>query len=956
MCEIDRCLKKVTEGVETFEDIWQKVHNATNSNQKEKYEADLKKEIKKLQRLRDQIKSWIASGEIKDKSALLENRRLIETQMERFKVVERETKTKAYSKEGLGAAQKMDPAQREKEEISSWLTSAINSLQIQIDQFECEIESLLAGKKKKLDKDKQDKMDELKGKLERHKFHVTKLETLLRMLDNDGVEVEQIKKIKEDVEYYIDSSQEPDFEENEYIYDDIIGLDDVEISGIPVSTGTDSNNSNETAGSPSSLISGTSPAQSPVLNYSASTLHNHSSDLSADNNNLSEKRPKPDGTKITPVKPTAIRASKVDPSVLAVSNVVNNNNGSSNANSSNIGSGIIGSNSSNNNSSKPGLISSTPSKNHANAGPAPSGLQPPPNSISLNGPAFAAVAKQHASKNGSTTQSSATSGSVSSAGASSSIGPQAPNASNVFNLSQIINASQPKLSQSQQQQQNQTQQNSMPSAAAVVAAANSGNVQPSTQAVPSSQQQPQQQQQQQQQQSQQQTAQQLQSQQIPSVQNSMLLHSGGQPLSSSAASTESGNHVISTSSAATISSSGPNVINNCVSPSNSAVSSRASPSLMSPPQQQQQQQQLLNGPTTLAQEVINRTGVLESGPSPNPNSLMQQQQSQQQQQNVQGASAAAAAAAAAAAVAVASAQQQATAVAVAAAAAAAAAVAGQQQQQQQQQQSQQQQQQSQQQQQQTQQQLPLPQPVDTRQTVPPNQSAQLQGPPASFMVDAGSGGGGGVAGAGLIPTSSATAITNGPNTIINTNTSISSAASVNSGTGGSLNPAGTHEACIPPLLGVAPLGTSKLQKEHQIQFQRMEAAYYHLPTPSDSERLRTYLQRQPVQTPGHFPQQQLPHSDTVEFFQRLSPETLFFVFYYMEGTKAQYLAAKALKKQSWRFHTKYMMWFQRHEEPKVINEEYEQGTYIYFDYEKWGQRKKEGFTFEYKYLEDRDLN
>jgi CCR4-NOT transcriptional regulation complex NOT5 subunit len=33
-----------------------------------------------------------------------------------------------------------------------------------------------------------------------------------------------------------------------------------------------------------------------------------------------------------------------------------------------------------------------------------------------------------------------------------------------------------------------------------------------------------------------------------------------------------------------------------------------------------------------------------------------------------------------------------------------------------------------------------------------------------------------------------------------------------------------------------------------------------------------------------------------------------------------------------------------------------QGTYIYFDYEKWGQRKKEGFTFEYKYLEDRELN
>lgn len=65
--------------METFEDIWQKVHNATNSNQKEKYEADLKKEIKKLQRLRDQIKSWIASAEIKDKSILMDNRKLIET-------------------------------------------------------------------------------------------------------------------------------------------------------------------------------------------------------------------------------------------------------------------------------------------------------------------------------------------------------------------------------------------------------------------------------------------------------------------------------------------------------------------------------------------------------------------------------------------------------------------------------------------------------------------------------------------------------------------------------------------------------------------------------------------------------------------------------------------------------------------------------------------------------------
>lgn len=46
-------------------------------------------------------------------------------QMERFKIVERETKTKAYSKEGLGLAQKVDPAQKEKEEVGQWLTVSI---------------------------------------------------------------------------------------------------------------------------------------------------------------------------------------------------------------------------------------------------------------------------------------------------------------------------------------------------------------------------------------------------------------------------------------------------------------------------------------------------------------------------------------------------------------------------------------------------------------------------------------------------------------------------------------------------------------------------------------------------------------------------------------------------------------------------------------------------------------
>ena len=72
-------LKRVAEGVEAFDNTYKKMEASTNLTQKEKLEADLKTQIKKLQRLRDQIKTWVASNDIKDKSQLMENRKLIET-------------------------------------------------------------------------------------------------------------------------------------------------------------------------------------------------------------------------------------------------------------------------------------------------------------------------------------------------------------------------------------------------------------------------------------------------------------------------------------------------------------------------------------------------------------------------------------------------------------------------------------------------------------------------------------------------------------------------------------------------------------------------------------------------------------------------------------------------------------------------------------------------------------
>ncbi|KAF5009191.1 hypothetical protein FDECE_4556 [Fusarium decemcellulare] len=106
--EVDKCFKKVAECITEFEVICERIEQSNNSAQKEILEGYLKREIKKLQRLRDQIKRWAASNDITDKAPLLEHWKLTETKLEEFKAVEKAMKTKASSGD-LSAAAKLNP-------------------------------------------------------------------------------------------------------------------------------------------------------------------------------------------------------------------------------------------------------------------------------------------------------------------------------------------------------------------------------------------------------------------------------------------------------------------------------------------------------------------------------------------------------------------------------------------------------------------------------------------------------------------------------------------------------------------------------------------------------------------------------------------------------------------------------------------------------------------------------
>ena len=262
----------------------------------------------------------------------MEDRKLIETQMERFKILERETKTKAYSKEGLGVAGKMDPAQKEKEEINQWLTDSIDRLQVQQDKWESDMEaSAIALKKKKTDKDKLEKIEELKEKLEKHRYHVYQLEALMRMLDNSTVTCEEIKAIKEDLEFYIDATEtnDPDFTENEYLYADIEGMDTFEDyvqkkqgnflpSGDSKDMDDDCIASATTAGNVNNSVHSMSPSshsESPTpsagqLNHSIPAgIHSTSEVNSSNNNNNNNSNNASVSTNIS--KPTPVKSSSL---------------------------------------------------------------------------------------------------------------------------------------------------------------------------------------------------------------------------------------------------------------------------------------------------------------------------------------------------------------------------------------------------------------------------------------------------------------------------------------------------------------------------------------------------------------------------------------------------------------------------------------------------------------------
>ncbi|CCO27282.1 CCR4-NOT transcription complex subunit 3 [Rhizoctonia solani AG-1 IB] len=720
--EIDRTLKKVGEGVELFESIYEKMQASTNQTQKEKLETDLKTQIKKLQRLRDQIKTWVASNEIKDKSHLLENRKLIETQMEKFKACEKEMKTKAFSKDGLNAALKLDPKEKEKAETSAWLAQQVEELGRQIEHTEAEIEQMQGGtgrsRRAKAAGSGGGRAEELATLNERRKWHVGRLEIVMRLLENNTLQTDTVLALKEHISYFVESNTGEDFEFDEGVYDELNLDEEEEAFGIAA----DDNGSEAEEESVDER-----PTRQPAREPKSKAFS-----LDEDSNSKKDEN--------SPVlKKAAPRKQSIHVE------------------------------------SKPPAPQPTPSK-----------VPPPtaPTKVILPPIRYAAAAAA-AVKNDSP--------------ASKESPKPAPS---------IVHP-------------------------------------PSTQSVPSPA-------------------------QVPATAATST------PLTAAASAVPTSSTSTTDSSAQHSGQRSPSLASSVVSPAPVAPSLplEAPPGILPPSQPHVESRHQspvssragvdasIDNASVSSPYALSSAAVPSAGVSPyisqaiTAEPLPMNGTSNQNNPGANGASS-----------------------------------------------------------------FPMPTSQSLNMPSPLPQQVQAQGPPGFGYND-------------VSQSSTQTAVSQQQAQQAQQQRQLPSSLS--------------------DLVSTFEASKEKAARRDPEQLSKALAAGFEgMPQPQDTSKPKYYVPRNPYPSQSYYPQQPLAVLSSPALYSQLDVETLFFVFYYLPGTYMQYLAAKELKRQSWRFHVKYLTWFQRHSEPQAITDEYEQGVYVYFDWEgSWCQRKKSDFRFEYRHLSE----
>ena len=136
--------------------------------------------------------------------------------MELYKQTERESKTKAYSKEGLLITPKPDPREEEKEEMREMIKTLQSSFQDKINAKEIEVERIRNSKNKN-----NYNQEEILKQLRCLHFHFEKLELVLRSIENDYASLDQIWSLHDILDTYLRTEELADEQDVEQKYKDL---------------------------------------------------------------------------------------------------------------------------------------------------------------------------------------------------------------------------------------------------------------------------------------------------------------------------------------------------------------------------------------------------------------------------------------------------------------------------------------------------------------------------------------------------------------------------------------------------------------------------------------------------------------------------------------------------------------------------------------------------------------
>ncbi|BBN10757.1 CCR4-NOT transcription complex subunit 3 [Marchantia polymorpha subsp. ruderalis] len=896
--EIDRVLKKVQEGVDVFDSIWNKVYDTENANQKEKFEADLKKEIKKLQRYRDQIKTWIQSSEIKDKKvaasyeqALLDARKLIEREMERFKVCEKETKTKAFSKEGLGQQPKTDPREKAKGESRDWLNNMVSDLESQIDSFEAEMEGLSVKK----GKSRPPRLTHLEESIIRHKAHIMKLELILRLLDNDELSPDEVNDVRDFVEDYVERNQDD--------FDDFASVDDL-YQSLPL----DKMEALDTMDAipailPAVVVKEKVAAGAPLLGLAPSVQGSEEGVLQ---DLLIDSGAQTPAAVLSPTAhPPAVSAAVPVPVEGPVTGMVGGTSVLSRSLTSTSAVGLLpatkGLAKVPNAPAQPSVTVSIVNRPKEEDVGSMAGRRLGP-SISDGGLVRPGAVGTGSGAVGLGVQPSVR-GPLSLGGGTGLVGGSGvsvvPIASDSSKRTGLVGEDRVGLSQ----QLAMAQQNRMFAGGKLVDASSSGEATGINDGA--------------------------------SRVFSPPLSSTGQwrPHSHGSQSQgEPGQYMYGGNTGVA-----PDLKQKFLQRLQQVQQQNHSAALLNPtsaPKQQvllspQQQNSLLQQAQMLHQQQ-QQTPLVQ----PFQSAAIQQQQQQQvslaKSASVQLLSSASSQAQQQSSLTHSTSQQQLSQNSLSMAGSSSENV--------------------------------LRRDLDQQAQLTEDNAVDTSSLSAAFAnsvslmseddlknhdtFDVPVGGPGTLAEFSALPRDA--------------DFSPRQVAGPQSSSGPGVIGRRDNLGAIGDNLMTTILSSNAAMHDQQYNKDALASAYQNIPLPADSERPKSYVPKHPAIAPSSYPQVPVPIIDNPALWEHLDTEILFFAFYFQQGTYQQYMAARELKKQSWRYHKKYNTWFQRHEEPKITTDEYEQGTYVYFDFhivhddhqQGWCQRIKTEFTFEYSYLED----